>query len=201
MSGRPPGLSIKAPEKTIEERIAVQEEVQKKLMGKQKKYAQTLKNIREGKYAKNSLGNNSKYHIIESKKRKRNNNNNNSDNSKYHIIESKKRKRNNNNNNSDNNNYSNAEEINISRWTVIPSEEEEGGEFLDVPITPSPLLRLKRTPPRLNRTLKRKTANASTNSNNGPPPIKRLKYSFSADKSQRRRKQRRTQRKSSRRYN
>jgi hypothetical protein len=63
MSGKPPGLSIKAPEKTIQERLLFQEEMQKKLQNKHKKHAQTLKNIKEGKYGRTYVGENMKYHI------------------------------------------------------------------------------------------------------------------------------------------
>lgn len=80
----------------------------------------------------------------------------------------------NNNNNNSNNNYSNVEELNISRWTVIPSKNEEGGKFFEVPMTPNPSPP-SNTPPVIKRSNKtiRKFTNINYEENIKIPVLKR----------------------------
>lgn len=159
MIGRPPGLSIKNPEKTIEERRAFQEEVQKILEKKHKKHVQTLKNIKEGKYGRTYVGENMKYHIA-------------------------------NYNNNDDLFNENIEDIRVVTENNLFNNNKSYK-------TPNPLSPLNTTPPKLIRTLKRKNSKNGYNKNNSAvPTIKRIKLNQLGGK----RKTRRTQRKSYRRY-
>jgi hypothetical protein len=159
------GLSIKAPEKTIEERRKLQKEVQNKLEAKHKKHAQTLKNIKEGTYGKTYVGENMKYHLYN------NNTNNNINNENLENIK-----------------YINNENTLFNNYNTYKTPIKK-------------INSLKPTPPKLNRTLKRKIYNMNNENNNFIiPSLKRMKLQNQLGGKSRKTK-RRTQRKTSRRYN
>jgi hypothetical protein len=136
MEGRPPGLSIKAPNKTQKQRENLEVQRIKKEEEKQQKYAERREKLRLGEFENNNSNYNSNNNI----------------------------------------NSNNLEEINISRWTVIPSKNEDGGEFFEVPITPKAKKSLNK-PPTLKRHHKKyqRFTNENYEANLVLPKIKRTK--------------------------
>jgi hypothetical protein len=106
----------------------------------------------------------------------------------YHIKETQ------NNNNLKKRHLKNIKNLNISRWAIIPTNDGKGGKFFEVPITPNPSPPANTPPPlkRYHRTIK---SSPSTNKRN------RNNLNNSTAKKQKVGGKRRTQRKTSRRYN
>lgn len=104
---------------------------------------------------------------------------------------------NNNNNSNNNSNYNNndLEEVNISRWTVIPANNENGGKFFEVPITPKAKKPLN-MPPTLKRTHRTKPrfTNKNYEKNLMLPKIKRTRNTKKSKIGGRRTTQRKTYR-------